>query len=334
MTMSSEPVCDIVADTLAYFENIQADIDKGASAISLLTSCVCLVLALLVNIYIAVNIIYRKKFQIRYFKTFLLLLFVQLLYLVVSIVAGAVQLLPQCLPEPGVTDGLRSLATPLTRAMLGLCGCMVGALTVERFLSATVSGPILRGFLNSLALLLCVGAPVALVTCSILIKYDVIRTWSWLDLDSEYWFGLEICVYVIFPLLLLTIFGTVNCCRVANSSRMLPTHQIQAIKINIGVTITTNIALFLFLVQESLGLWHKQLLDRKDDPEFTGEVDGMVGSVTLTGHIVSTLLTLMVSMVGLLYCCIASDCCHECCCSSINDLEQVRYEQVESKDVL
>ena len=91
-----------------------------------------------------------------------------------------------------------------------------------RFLSATVSGPILRGFLNSLALLLCVGAPVALVTCSILIKYDVIRTWSWLDLDSEYWFGLEICVYVIFPLLLLTIFGTVNCCRVANSSRMLP----------------------------------------------------------------------------------------------------------------
>ena len=119
----------------------------------------------------------------------------------------------------------------------------------SRFLSSTVPGPILRGFLNTLTILICVCAPVALVTCFILIKYEVFQTFEWLHLDSEYWFGLEICVYVIFPLLLLTIFGTVNCCRVANSSRMLPTHQIQAIKINIGVTITTNMALFLFLVQ-------------------------------------------------------------------------------------
>ena len=75
--------CDIVADILAHFEHIQDDLDKGekswdddnshfmlnfhisgASAISLLTSGVCLVLALLLNIYIAVNIIYRRKFQV------------------------------------------------------------------------------------------------------------------------------------------------------------------------------------------------------------------------------------------------------------------------------
>ena len=33
------------------------------------------------------------------------------------------------------------------------------------------------------------------------------------------------------------------------SSRMLPTPQIQAVKINIAVTVATNIALFIFLVQ-------------------------------------------------------------------------------------
>ena len=70
-----------------------------------------------------------------------------------------------------------------------------------------------------------------------------------MELDTEFWFGVEICVYVIFPLLLLTVFGTVNCCKVSLSSRMLPTKQVQAIKINIAVTVSTNIALFLFLVQ-------------------------------------------------------------------------------------
>ena len=65
-------------------------------------------------------------------------------------------------------------------------------------------------------------------------------------------------------------------------------------------------------------------MDRRDDPEFADEVDSMVGSVTLAGHVVSTVLTLMVTMVSLLYCCIASDCCHDCCCSTINDLEQIR----------
>ena len=110
-------------------------------------------------------------------------------------------------------------------------------------------GPYLRCFLNTLSLIICVGGPVAVITCFILIRHDVFQ--SLLHLDSEYWFGVEICVYIIFPLLLLTVFGTVNCCKVSSSSRVLPTHQIQAIKINIGVTISTNMAMFLFLVQVS-----------------------------------------------------------------------------------
>ena len=36
------------------------------------------------------------------------------------------------------------------------------------------------------------------------------------------------------------------------SSRMMPAHQIQAVKINIAVTVTTNLALFMFLVQVKL----------------------------------------------------------------------------------
>ena len=86
-----------------------------------------------------------------------------------------------------------------------------------------------------------------MVTCFILIKFEVFE--AVMEFDTEFWFGVEICVYVIFPLLLLTVFGTVNCCKVSLSSRMLPTKQVQAIKINIAVTVSTNIALFLFLVQ-------------------------------------------------------------------------------------
>ena len=85
-----------------------------------------------------------------------------------------------------------------------------------------------------------------------------------MELDTEFWFGVEICVYVIFPLLLLTVFGTVNCCKVSLSSRMLPTKQVQAIKINIAVTVSTNIALFLFLVQ--VGTQIKTFVDKSFYP--------------------------------------------------------------------
>lgn len=114
-------------------------------------------------------------------------------------------------------------------------------------MASTTAGPILRSFLNTLTLLLALAGPIAVVTCFILIKFEVFE--AVMELDTEFWFGVEICVYVIFPLLLLTVFGTVNCCKVSLSSRMLPTKQVQAIKINIAVTVSTNIALFLFLVQ-------------------------------------------------------------------------------------
>ena len=37
----------------------------GSSVICLLSSCVCLLICLLINIYIAVNIIYKRKYQVQ-----------------------------------------------------------------------------------------------------------------------------------------------------------------------------------------------------------------------------------------------------------------------------
>ena len=118
---------------------------------------------------------------------------------------------------------------------------------ISRFIASTTAGAVLRFFLNTLTLLLAVCGPVSVVVFFILIKFDLFQ--SLFQLDGEFWFGVEVGVYIIFPLLLLTIFGTVNCCKVSMSSRMVPTHQVQAIKINIGLTVTTNFTLFLFLVQ-------------------------------------------------------------------------------------
>ena len=59
---------------------------------------------------------------------------------------------------------------------------------------------------------MCLLIPLSLAICFILVKFEIFQ--SIIDLDQELSFGLEICVYVIFPLLLLTVFGTVNCCKV------------------------------------------------------------------------------------------------------------------------
>ena len=118
---------------------------------------------------------------------------------------------------------------------------------ISRFIASTTAGAVLRFFLNTLTLLLAIGGPLSVVVFFILIKFDLFQ--SLFQLDEEFWFGVEVGVYIIFPLLLLTIFGTVNCCKVSMSSRMVPSHQVEAIKINIGLTVTTNFTLFLFLVQ-------------------------------------------------------------------------------------
>ena len=41
-------------------------------------------------------------------------------------------LTPQCFPDTQVTRDIASVAEPVTRASLGVFGCLVGALTIER----------------------------------------------------------------------------------------------------------------------------------------------------------------------------------------------------------
>ena len=75
------------------------------------------------------------------------------------------------------------------------------------------------------------------------------------QIQEDFWFGAEDCVWLICPLLALKMFGTVNCCKVSMTSRLLPSYQIQAIKLNIGVTIFTNVAMFIFLLQVIVGVF-------------------------------------------------------------------------------
>ena len=80
--------CDVIQDLLAIFNKYETRPDEGkdenlckyrvaitthhslslpsvaASVICLSATCVCLVLCLLLNIYIAANIFYKKKFQV------------------------------------------------------------------------------------------------------------------------------------------------------------------------------------------------------------------------------------------------------------------------------
>ena len=113
-----------------------------------------------------------------------------------------------------------------------------------RFISSTSSSTLVRCCTSLLAMVAAVSAPVVLVAF-----FLITSNHEGDNLHQEFWFGAEVCVYIIVPLLTLTIFGTVNCCKVSMTSRLLPYNQIQAIKLNIGVSILTNISIFVFLVQ-------------------------------------------------------------------------------------
>ena len=73
--------------------------------------------------------------QIRYFTTFLLLISVQLIYLTLSPFHQLLHLLPQCFPSTVLTQEISSVTGLVTRGALGTIGCLVGALTIERWVT-------------------------------------------------------------------------------------------------------------------------------------------------------------------------------------------------------
>merc|ERR1719341_1417699 len=106
--------------------------------------------------------------------------------------------------------------------------------------------------------------------------------------------------------------------------------QVQAVKLNIGVTVTANLAIFLFLVQECLALWLSQL-EARLDPDSVAEVRSLVEAAhSLAQAGVGAAL----SLLPLLYLCLTANCCRPCCCPAINQLEEgeVSYTMVATEE--
>lgn len=325
MENSSIPNCDLLRDMLKHVNG--GDV-SGAGLIelsTLLTSLACLLVSLILNTYIVSNIAFRKKFKVFYFTIFILLLFVQTLYLGLVSFNLFISTLPECLPSSSLIDQMARAATPVSRSCLGIFACIVGALTIERFISSTSASPVIRCCTNLLAVVTAVSGPV-LVVAFFLITTNGEEE----QIQQEFWFGAEVCVYIICPLLALTVFGTVNCCKVSMTSRLLPSYQIQAIKLNIGVTISTNVAMFIFLVQESLHLWQSQLQVKPLEETILvkDDLESAIISLGLAHNVCSILLCLIITMISFLYCIICCTCCSPCCCPAINQLEQVSYTPV------
>merc|ERR1712001_255312 len=214
---------------------------------------------------------------------------------------------------------------PASRAAVGSIFLTVAALTVERFLSSTVRLTCVRATFSLLALLVAIAGPALLLAFQILTSEQEDAS-----LTTELWFGVEVAVYIICPLLVLTVFGTVNYCKVSLTSRLLPSHQVQAVKLNIGVTVTANLAIFLFLVQECLALWLSQL-EARPDPDSVAEVLSLVDAAH---NLAQAGVGAALSLLPLLYLCLTASCCRPCCCPAINQLEEgeVSYTMVATDE--
>jgi len=328
MESSKNVSCNLLEEV---FKHVDGDEDSVAGLVqltTLLTSIACLLLSLILNTYIIVNIAYKKKFKVFYFTIFILLLLIQTLYLGLVSFNLVFSTLPSCLPSSPLLDQVAQAVIPVSRCCLGIFACIVGALTIERFISSTSANTVIRCCTNILAMVTAVSGPVVVVAF-LLITSTGIQD----NPHQEFWFGAEVCVYIICPLLVLTVFGTVNCCKVSMTSRLLPSSQIQAIKLNIGVTICTNIAMFVFLVQESLNLWQSQLQAKhlEETILIQDDLEEAITSLNLAHNVCSIILCLIITLVSFLYCIICCTCCSPCCCPAINQLEQVRYIQVEKE---
>jgi len=320
---------EILKKVLEPFEDPANNSEKIAKIIALLSSFTTLVIIFIIYVYIAVNICCRGKIKVSYYWIFLSLTTVQLLYLTTESVYWSLEIFQPWMKEMNVVmTNVVIFVNPVSRSLIGMYFLLVANCNLERFLVTTVDSKIMRTISILLSLVISISGPVLVITFYILnfrVKDRIDLNWH------QLWFGVEICVYIIIPLLILTIFGTVNYCKVSLTSRLLPTNQIQAVKLNIGVTVTTNIAIFLFLVQECLQLWLHQLRDKDDEGE---SVDGdeVFTLIEIVQIFVRTSLVLVTSLGSLLFCCISSHCCRDCCCPNINQLEETRYIRVE-KDI-
>jgi len=311
---------DIINEKLASLQNPSEDIHKTLQALTLLCNLVFLLFSLVLNLSIIINILYTRKTSVAYFRLLILYCLFHVLFQVMDVYLDCqdpIKQLVDPLMEPLIW--LEENASVVRRGLLGVLFLLVATLTIERFLFSSV-----RGLANyCLQFVVCI---LALTLPALLAAFQIVsKQVTMFQQSPEVWFGIEIGVYIILPLLILTIFGTVNYCKVSISSRLIPTYEVAGIKTNIGLVVLSNISIFIFLIQECLLLWIEQLSTRSDADQAVVDMLELVTVSMLCTRLGLNLIQWLIPVLILILC---SSCSRPCCCSSINQLEETRYKPI------
>lgn len=320
---SEDDLANILLGILQPLQDPTQDLPASVGVISFLLSLVLLAFSLIFNFSLLVVICCKARTSVGYYRLLMLYCIFHLLYqATVAWIEGRGILgtwLPADDPLVGWTD--RNLPI-LSRGLLGTLFLLVSTLTIERFLASTVGG-VVSICLQLLACLLALACP-ALLSAFHILRRDGPPAAA-RHAYSELWFGLEVGLYILLPLLIITVFGTVNYCKVSISSRLMRSQEVQAVKTNIGLVVLTNMSIFLFLIQECLLLWQEQLSGRELEDPAVQELVSLVGMCRVS---VGAGLGLIQALAPPIALCCTAQCCAACCCPSINQLEETRYKAI------
>lgn len=318
-TSMNSTIDNLDSTSNATSTNTIEDMKKLLNLVSLLTTSVFLLLSLVLNLIIIINICYKRKSQIPYFSILIIFSFIHMVHFLFA-ATNTTFSYPLFNDHP--LEELHQYFPPIIKSTYGLLFLLVASLTIERFLAATVRNSIIKTSLHWITCFLSIAIPGLVLAFNILAKQS---HHDHLDNNKELWFGLEVSLYIILPLLILTIFGAINYCQVSVTSRLLHKHEVLAIKNNIGLTLLTNSAIFLFLVQECLELWQWQLKGRTGS-----DVESMLNMLEVVDMVLVLVLQLMLALIPLLF--LSLHCCSSCCCPAITLLQDHQYTIVSPEE--
>jgi len=312
---------DIFVAAIRPLEQPSSDMHQTIKAITLICSLVFLASSFLLNLSYVLNVLCTGKTTVAYFRLVIVYCLFHVIFQVTDCFEDCQEIFVAWLEPSQTLTWLEENMQIISHGALGILFLLVSTLTIERFLSSSVGG-VVSICLQLVTSLIAISCPALLVAFQIL---STRRPSSTFSLDSEVWFGLEVGIYIILPLLCLTIFGTVNYCKISISSRKMPTYEVAAVKTNIGLVVITNISIFIFLIKECLVLWRVQLSARQIQDDAVKDMTRLVSVALLC---VRLGLGLVQAIVPVLMLAITCKCCSTCCCSSINQLEETRYKEV------
>ncbi|XP_023344301.1 uncharacterized protein LOC111713623 [Eurytemora carolleeae] len=311
----------LIGFSLEPLKEPEVDLHQTIKAICLVSSIFFLVASFIFNLAVILNICITGKARVAYFRLFLLYSFLHFCFQLTVGYIDTKEILRAAVEPSKVLDWLDRYSPLISRSVLGILFLLVSALTIERFLYSTITGAVNTCF-QLISTLLALSCPTLLAAFQIL---SAQRPTSKFYLDNEVWFGLEVGTFIILPLFILTIFGTINYCKISISSRPMPSSELVGVKTNIGLVVITNISIFIFLIQECLMLWLSQLNSKS---ALDMNVKNMHELVSVSLLCVRMGLNLIQFLVPLVVLHISSSCCYKCCCPAINQLEETRYKPV------